>query len=815
MVDMVLFGDCGIDISARLLERGGEEQHLEPQAFDLLAYLVTHADRVIPKTELLDEVWGDQFVSESALTTRIKEVRQAVGDDGTRQAVVKNYRGRGYRFIAETSTAESAPAAGLSRRRSNASLSTTLIGRDEDLAECVALLDDSRVVTLVGPGGVGKTTLAREVARTVRDDYRDGVITVRLAPVEDAASVIHVLRNDAGLAEAPADEETLATILGELQALIILDNCEHVLRESARLTDRIVSGGGNARVIATSRERLGISCEHVWPVAPLDDRAAQELLRARVQSASPGYEFPADVGCSIGRILEAVDRLPLAIEMAAARLPTLGVDDLEALLTNRLELLRSADRTSADRHRTLDALIAWSEDLLAEEERDLLAAMSVFAGPVAAADIAAVVGLDVAELATGPLAGLVDKSLVVADTARQPTRYQLLETVRARASQRLPAHLEARHAGYFTDLATSCDRQLRTEDEAAAAARLDALRAEARAAHRWARDHDASLAAALTTGLWHYSFERQWTEPAVWAAELATRLDPADPAMVAVDVALAADASNRGDYERASSLAQAGLTSSDPRVRGAAHDTLGNIGLYLGDLAAAHHHTSALIELGETNDDPAFTASGQTGRLLYYVYGGELDEARRVLETADWPRHPSPTGQAWIAYATGELHSASGDHEAAIEQFGQAIELGGSVGNRFVVSVSQVSSLAAATRGSDPRRSVEAFLPVLERYRRIRSFTHAVTTIRNLIDVLARTDNHETAMVLLGGVSNPVVKLTYGAESDRLNEARSLAVEAHGTTVVERWLEEGASYDVARTVDVAIAAVAEIAALSA
>lgn len=801
MVNMVRFGRCSVDVAARSVERDGEAQHLEPQAFDLLAYLMSQAGRVVAKAELFDEVWGDQFVSESALTTRVKEVRQALGDDGTRQAVIKNYRGRGYRFVAELDD-DTSPAD--DRARSLSSLTTSLVGRDGDISSAAALLATARLVTLVGPGGVGKTTLADEVARHVRDRHDDGVRTIRLAQISDPASVLHVFRRDAGLMDTALDDDALIDVLAEHDVLYVVDNCEHVLAEVARIIAAILALGGDARFLATSRERLGVSSEHVVPVAPLDESAARELLLVRARSARPGYTWSTDDEPCISRLLQAIDRLPLAIEMAGARLPMIGPVDLEHLLATKLGLLRSADRSAAGRHGTLDALIAWSEDLLDDDERDLLAAMTTFAGAVTIADIATVVETEPAPLAVGPLAGLVDKSLVVAHTGQSPTRYQLLETVRARASPRRRPESDARHARHVVDVVNHCDRMIRTPDEAVAARRLDALTAEIRAAHEWCRTYDPSLACELTAALLHYAHERQWAEPASWAGSMVDRLDSDDPGALAVAASLAADASNRAGYDEAAGLAAHAVTSEDSRVAGSARDTLLNVGIYTGDLVAAHRHSHAMIELAETAGDTALRTSGIVGGVLAFVYAGELDDGNRAFRRMETDAALSRTSEAWIAYTRGELYSAAGQQEQAIEQFERAVALGSGVGSHFVVNVAEVSSLAVTTRVGDTARSFAAFVPLLVRYRRARSDTHAITTLRNLIEVMARADMHEPAMILLGALSRPDVKATYGIESERLVEAQLRATDAAGAATVEGWMELGAARDAGWAVDYAI-----------
>lgn len=794
---MLRFDRAGVDVARRVVELDGVPQHLEPQAFDLLAYLLSNRDRVVAKGELLDEVWGDQFVSDSSLTTRIKEVRRAVGDDGVRQAIVRNYRGRGYRFVAEVANDESERtiSSGPTPR------ATPLRGRTDEIEEVAELLDLSRVVTLTGPGGVGKTALALQVAKHVEHRHRSGSAVVRLAPVIEPSGVIDVLRRATGLADSGADEEQVVNAVADLDLLLVIDNCEHLIGEVARLVDAIAAVEGTARVLATSRERLGIRSEQVRLVLPLEPAAAGELLTERARSLQPGWS--ADPA-SIGRLVELVDRLPLAIEMAAARLPTSGIDELLHLLDDRLDLLRSSDRTADDRHSTLPAVIEWSQNLLRSEARHLLSDLSVFAGPVEAADIATVVGAEAAELVTGPLADLVDHSLVVADTTKQPTRYHLLETIKACVADNRDPGVDGRHARFVTESVRAVDRGLRTPDEPVALRRLESLIPEIRAAHRWARDNDPGLAATITASLLHYAHERQWTEPVSWNRQLVEVLGEESELVGPAAASLAADASNRGAYDEARALALQAIDDPDPIVASFAHDTMANLGLYTGDLGMAHHHAAAILDIARRVDDPTIWTIGAVDDVLSQLYSGEADVARRRLDEHHPPAPLSPTCQAWLAYTNGELLAAEGQAAAAIAALDEAVDVAGSVRNHFVVSVATVSALATRSQRGDTEEALNAFGPVLAHYRRVRSLTHGVTALRNLIGLLVRDGRDEPAMVLLGALSNPDVKSTYGAESKLVTEARLTVEHRQPAPTVDAWIAHGRSRDVIGALDYAV-----------
>jgi DNA-binding winged helix-turn-helix (wHTH) protein len=260
------FGEFQLDDQRFTLSGPAGPVHVEPQVFELLHYLIVHHDRVVTKEELLDEIWGDRFVSESALTSRVKSARRAVGDDGQTQQVIKTVHARGYQFVAAVRTDAGRV------RRAPPRLRNRPIGRDGDIESVVALVRNAPLVTIAGSGGMGKTTVALAVADRLEAEYAEGVVFVDLSPVAPQADVTRAVAEAAGVEGAAAEAiERLADHLASRPLLVVLDNCEHVLERATELVDRMLDGGETADILATSREPLGVVGEHVWPLGPLHD----------------------------------------------------------------------------------------------------------------------------------------------------------------------------------------------------------------------------------------------------------------------------------------------------------------------------------------------------------------------------------------------------------------------------------------------------------------------------------------------------------------------------------------------------------------
>jgi len=384
---------------------------------------------------------------------------------------------------------------------------TTLVGREREIAEVKRLLTTTRLLTLVGAGGIGKTRIALHAAAEVMDDYANGVWFVDLAPLSDVRLVPQTVATALGVAEEAGSTYTDALVhfVKDKQLLLVLDNCEHLLHACADLATHLLRAGAELRILAASREALRVAGETSYPVPALsvpDARVsvtletlrhyeASRLFVERAAAANPRFQPTAANAASIADICRRLDGIPLAIELAAARVRALPVEAIDARLSDRFRLLSGGDQTALPRQQTLRALIDWSHDLLTEPEKVLLRRLSVFAGGWTLESAEAVCGGgalaegDVLDL----LAHLVDKSLVAMDA--DGARYRLLESVRAYARERLEASGEApdirsRHLDHFVRFAEEMRPALNGPERPRALARYDAERENLVDAYGWA-----------------------------------------------------------------------------------------------------------------------------------------------------------------------------------------------------------------------------------------------------------------------------------------------------------------------------------------
>jgi predicted ATPase len=422
---------------------------------------------------------------------------------------------------------------------------TSFVGRDEDVARIGKLLDEVRLVTLTGPGGGGKTRLALASAAAAAGRMRDGVWLVELASLGEPAEVPWAalaavgIRDGALLATAARGERhepvdpvaRLVSALHDKTALLVLDNCEHLIDAVAALTDRVLADCPRVRVLSTSREALGITGEQLWPVGPLpfpDERVgageagtypAVRLFADRAAAVVPGFEVDRGNVDVVAGICRRLDGLPLAIELAAARLRTLPAQQIATRLDDRFSLLSRGSRTALPRHQTLRAVVDWSWDLLAGQERVLLRRMSVFAAGArlpAAEQVCAGDGLAAGSVLDA-MSGLVEKSLVTMTGDAVPpaqARYRMLETIRAYGLERLAEagerdRLRYAHARYYLGLAEAAEPRLRTADQLGWMRLLIDEHDDIHAALRWLLDQgDAELALRFGAALAWYWYLR-------------------------------------------------------------------------------------------------------------------------------------------------------------------------------------------------------------------------------------------------------------------------------------------------------------------
>ena len=475
----VVFGTFRLRPAQQLLLDADKPLRIGGRALDILVTLVEQAGELVTKDELVARVWPNTIVDEANLRTQIGLLRRVLGDGQAGARYVVTVPGRGYRFVApvlvETERrADVEPDLSLDRLNNLPIRLNRLIGRADNVAAIGSRLQRRRLVTIVGPGGIGKTTVALAAAEGSSDLYQDGVFFVDLAPLSDAFLIPSLLASVLGLTIGSAD--LLSGLIASLRSkrlLLILDSCEHLVEAAAVLAETLLKGAPNVHILATSREALRADGEAVYRLPPLETPpasaeltaadaasfAAVQLFIDRAASSDGSFELSDAEAPIVCEICRKLDGMALAIELAAGRVDTFGVRGLATHLDDRFRLLMSGRRTALPRHRTLEAALDWSYRFLSEPERTILRRLSAFAGSFTLEAAQAV-----AEDATiGPteivrhVADLVGKSLLTADVGSDIVRYRLLDTTRVYAQGKLDESGERtqtarRHAAFYRRL---------------------------------------------------------------------------------------------------------------------------------------------------------------------------------------------------------------------------------------------------------------------------------------------------------------------------------------------------------------------------
>ncbi len=704
--DDLRFGPFRLSRRLRELHADAGRVALGARAFDLLAVLAERPGKLVSKNELLDLVWPGVVVEDNNLHVQMAALRRALG---AHQAIIQTVPGRGYRFAAdvtglEAEPAGSAPATPAAESGLPAEMAK-LIGREVELAELQALLAENRLVTITGPGGIGKTRLAVALGHSVIGNFPGGARLIDLAPltsgpgagglVEGATVTALGLR----VAEGASAVASTVAALKDRPALLVFDNCEHVLGGVTPLVEALLRGSAAISVLATSQEPLRIEGEMVYRLDPLavpprEASGAEDLARfgavalfiRRAEAADRRFKLDARNSAAVAEICRGLDGIPLALEMAAARMATLGAEGLRSRLGERLRLLTAGARTAEARQRTLRGTVIWSFDLLDETDRAAFRRLGIFAGGFSAQAAAAILQEGEPEV-MDMLARLADKSLVVAEASANP-RYRLLETLRLFALEQLEAHGEvqrfaARHAAYFDEFFGQAYEDWETADDAAWLERTRPELDNMRAALDWALQDAArkNLAISLAGSaalLWDKL--SLLTEGRHYLVRAEALIGPETPAPIAArlcrQIGNLWHASDRpralAALERAASLFQA---AGDRANLGPVLALIGPIRSVLGASALAAETLREARAILEESGRRKSLLNVMNNLGVLALLDGDMAAARDAFAEAllITRRSGSRAGEVMALINLAEIEFNMGEIDAAVERTGAAV----------------------------------------------------------------------------------------------------------------------------------------------
>ncbi|HKV22824.1 MAG TPA: BTAD domain-containing putative transcriptional regulator, partial [Mycobacterium sp.] len=642
---------------------------------------------------------------------------------------------------------------------------TSFVGRDDDIARLAAVLEASPVVTLTGVGGVGKTRLALEVASRLEGRFDDGAVFCELAPLDDGSAVGHAVAAALRLQQQQGlgIEDTVIDFLRGRRVLLLVDNCEHVLPAAARLVDQIARHCPGVAVLATSREALGVEGERIEPVSPLPHADATALFAERARAGRPDFDLDHEPVGAVAEICRRLDGLPLAIELAAARMRVMSSLDVARRLDG-LRLLSGGRRDAPRRQQSLTATIDWSYRLLTEREQALFIRLSVFAGGF---DLEAAHGVcgapaDTEDDTLDLLTGLLDKSMVKMRAVTAGSRYFLLETLRAYGRDRLRNNgllddNTVRHARYYTALAERAAAGMHGADEGVWVERMlpdyDNLRV--------AFDHavgagDIDTALRLVTSLSEYVHLRIGYESSGWAQRLIDLCEP-DHRLYPAAVGFAArGAWNRGEFEEAGTLARLAHGRTPGRGNGRVAypgDVLADLALYQGDPNAALSHYAAEVARARAEDDPI-----RLVWTLFYVAichaalrspDDGLEAAEEAVAISDTTANP--TARSMARYALGLVLKKSAP-EQALALFDEAARLAASVRNFWWHGIALMEAAATRAVHDEPTSAAQALIEVIDHWDRVGDWSQQWLNLRYVTRFLSRVGAAQEAATLHGAL---------------------------------------------------------------
>ena len=645
---------------------------------------------------------------------------------------------------------------------------TSFLGRDSDLAEVRKLLREARLLTLTGVGGVGKTRLAVQAAADAAATYKDGAWLIELAGIADPGAIGHAVAAVLGIAQQQGKtiEESIATALAGRQILVVLDNCEHLIEASAALADLLLTNCKDVSLLATSREALMVDGERIWPVPSLGFRdgaqsPAVALFIDRARAVAPDFDAANDLA-AIAEICRRLDGIPLAIELAAARVRAMSPSQIRDRLNERFRLLTGGARRALERHQTLRHAVQWSYDLLTPAERTVLARISVFYGGFSleaaesicnGGEIAAYEILDICD-------SLVRKSLVNVERSGAGIRYGLLETIRQFAEEQLVAMSEAeavraRHARYFADDAGAKFKLWLSPKQPAAYDWLDREIDNLRAAFRWAIDRaDIDVAARIASNIGDMGRFQMREEAMLWAEEIVDAARAAEHRQLIYLLTWAGSSAwSIGRMEDAKrfgneAVALIGRPAFDPFVW--AFADLSSIALLEGDREQA----VALIRKGA--EHPVDRADRFCLGFLVYMLAvtGRHDEALSIVDSvtaaADATGIPSSIS---LAYFAKSWALAPSDPTVALKACEHAVTVAASSGNRFWALMASSWMASLHVQAGAPVAALQSFRQTFHASGRSADLGFALVGLSGLVLALQRAGEPAAAATVFGFVS--------------------------------------------------------------